>query len=103
MACALALLLAVPATAGKSTYTRRFVNRTSVPIAYFKAIDGVWAYQFTVYPGFTNELRDTPKRSDMGRDLWGADIGCDYLSVDMTRNDFGTYEWVWKIGESVPR
>ena len=98
---AVLLAFALPATAAKSTYDLKFVNHTSVAIAYYKAVDGVWVYQFTVYPGFTNILRDAPKKQG-GRDIWAADLGPNG-NLDLARNDFGTHNWRWFVGENIPR
>lgn len=92
----------VPALASRSTYTRRFENRTSVAVAFYRAVDGAWQYEFTAYPGIPVVQREVPKRTG-GRDIWGADIGADGWAVDLQRNDFGTADWRWVVGENIPR
>ena len=66
--------VSVPALASRTTYTRRFENRTSVAVAFYRAVDGAWAYEFTAYPGIPVVQREVPKRTG-GRDIFGADIG----------------------------
>lgn len=98
--------LAVPAVASKATYTRRFENRTSVALGVYEFdFEGSrWDYRFTVYPGIPVVQRDLPKRGlESRRLLWGVDVGMDGAAIDLQRNDFGTVDWRWTVGESVPR
>lgn len=104
---ALALALACPTWAGaadsaRTTYRRRLVNHLSRVVVYYRYDREAsrWTDARVVWPGLAVEER-VPRRSG-APDLWGADIGGDG-DIDLTRNDFGTWDWTWRVGENIPR
>lgn len=103
VAAVLLLLVAGPAVAAKSTYTRRFVNRTSVAVTLYRAESGAWVYVRTLWPGIPHDDREVPKRTDGGWTMWAMDIGGDGKALDLARRDFGTADFRWSVGESIPK
>lgn len=103
VAVVLLALWASPASASRTTYTRRFVNRTSVPVGLYRLDGASWVFLKTLWPGIPEVEREVPKRTDFGRTIFGMDLGMDGRAVDLARNDFGTSDFRWIVSEDFPR
>lgn len=99
LALAVIGVFAMPAPAERSTYRRRFFNKTSVVIVWYRLTGSGWADGVIGWPGIPVD-REVPKTGV--REVFGADLGGDGR-VELARSDFGTGDWRWVISENTPR
>lgn len=98
------LLVATSATSGtfriRPTYDRRFVNRTTLPIAFYELDQEAqaWKHLVTVNPYTEERIENLPTvYPNDGAVLLGADIGADGHAIDLAQNDFRVTNLRWVI------